>query len=106
MANKAISELPQAQNVNNQDLFVLEQSGIAKKLTAETFITEQGIIDALAEALDGLPPVKMHCSNLAQEAIHSAIADYYNKKGIDPTGIVGCNGDCACCHGHHESEED
>ena len=53
MANKAISELPQAQNVNNQDLFVLEQSGIAKKLTAETFITEQGIIDALAEALDG-----------------------------------------------------
>ena len=53
MANKAISELPQAQNVNNQDLFVLEQSGITKKLTAETFITEQGIIDALAEALDG-----------------------------------------------------
>ena len=53
MANKAISELPQAANVNNQDLFVLEQSGIAKKLTAETFITEQGIIDALAEALDG-----------------------------------------------------
>lgn len=53
MANKAISELPQALNVNNQDLFVLEQSGIAKKLTAETFITEQGIIDALAEALDG-----------------------------------------------------
>ena len=31
---------------------------------------------AVAEALDGLPPVKMHCSNLAQEAIHSAIADY------------------------------
>ena len=53
MANKAISELPQALNVNNQDLFVLEQSGIAKKLTAEAFITEQGIIDALAEALDG-----------------------------------------------------
>ena len=61
---------------------------------------------AVAEAIDGLPPVKMHCSNLAQEAIHSAIADYYNKKGIDPVGIVGCNGNCACCHGHHESEED
>ena len=53
MANKAISELPQAENVNNQDLFVLEQGGIAKKLPAETLITEQGIIDALAEALDG-----------------------------------------------------
>lgn len=53
MANKAISELPEALNVNNQDLFVLEQGGLAKKLAAETFITEQGIIDALAEALDG-----------------------------------------------------
>lgn len=53
MANKAISELPQALNVNNQDLFVIEQGGLAKKLPAETLITEQGIIDALAEALDG-----------------------------------------------------
>lgn len=56
---------------------------------------------AVAEALDGLPPVKMHCSNLAQEAIHSAIADYYNRQGIDPTHIVGCNGDCSCCHAEH-----
>ena len=62
---------------------------------------------AVAEALDGLPPVKMHCSNLAQEAIHSAIADYYVRKGIDPTHIVGCNGDCSCCHAHdHEAEEE
>lgn len=60
---------------------------------------------AVAEALDGLPPVKMHCSNLAQEAIHSAIADYYNRQGIDPTGIVGCNGDCSCCHHDHGAEE-
>ena len=62
---------------------------------------------AVAEALDGLPPVKMHCSNLAQEAIHSAIADYYVRKGIDPTHIVGCNGDCYCCHAHdHGAEEE
>ncbi|MBE7011131.1 MAG: Fe-S cluster assembly scaffold protein NifU [Ruminococcaceae bacterium] len=60
---------------------------------------------AVAEALDGLPPVKMHCSNLAQEAIHSAIADYYNRKGIDPTGIVGCDGCCEACHGHSHEEE-
>ncbi len=60
---------------------------------------------AVAEALDGLPPVKMHCSNLAQEAIHSAIADYYNRQGIDPTHIVGCNGDCSCCHHDHGTEE-
>jgi nitrogen fixation NifU-like protein len=31
---------------------------------------------AVAEALDGLPPVKMHCSNLAADALHAAIEDY------------------------------
>ena len=34
---------------------------------------------AVAEALDGLPPVKMHCSVLAEEAIHAAIQDYKEK---------------------------
>ncbi|MEG0133651.1 MAG: Fe-S cluster assembly scaffold protein NifU [Clostridium sp.] len=37
---------------------------------------------AVAEALDGLPPVKMHCSVLAEEAIHKAINDYREKKGL------------------------
>ncbi len=34
---------------------------------------------AVAEALDGLPPTKMHCSNLAADALKSAIADYRAK---------------------------
>lgn len=34
---------------------------------------------AVADALDGLPPVKMHCSNLAADALHEAIKDYMNK---------------------------
>ena len=34
---------------------------------------------AVAEALDGLPPVKMHCSMLAEQAIHAAIEDYLKK---------------------------
>ena len=34
---------------------------------------------AVAEALDGLPPVKMHCSMLAEQAIHAAIDDYRKK---------------------------
>ena len=44
---------------------------------------------AVMEALDGLPPVKVHCSVLAEEAIRAALADYYTRKGIDPTPIVG-----------------
>ncbi|MFC1683038.1 Fe-S cluster assembly scaffold protein NifU [Candidatus Zixiibacteriota bacterium] len=37
---------------------------------------------AVAEALDGLPPVKMHCSVLAEQALQSAIDDYYKRKGL------------------------
>jgi len=36
---------------------------------------------AVANALDGLPPIKMHCSVLAEEALKSAIEDYMKKKG-------------------------
>jgi nitrogen fixation protein NifU and related proteins len=38
---------------------------------------------AVAEALDGLPPVKMHCSVLAEEAIHKAINDYRQSVGLN-----------------------
>jgi len=37
---------------------------------------------AVAEALDGLPPIKMHCSVLAEEALKSAIDDYFKKKEL------------------------
>ena len=37
---------------------------------------------AVVEALDGLPPVKIHCSVLAEEAIKAAVKDYYDKNGI------------------------
>lgn len=36
---------------------------------------------AVAKALDGLPPQKMHCSNLAADALHLAVDDYLNKSG-------------------------
>ena len=38
---------------------------------------------AVAEALDGLPPIKMHCSVLAEEAIHTALNDYRAKHGME-----------------------
>lgn len=34
----------------------------------------------VADALEGLPPVKMHCSNLAADALHAAIEEYYKKQ--------------------------
>ena len=63
---------------------------------------------AVMEALDGLPPVKVHCSVLAEEAIRAALIDYYKRQGIDPEPIVGCSGECSECHhdhGHGEEEE-
>jgi nitrogen fixation NifU-like protein len=40
--------------------------------------------NAVIEALEGLPPVKVHCSVLAEEAIHEAINDYRVKHGMEP----------------------
>lgn len=42
---------------------------------------------AVMEALDGLPPIKVHCSLLAEEAIHAALWDYAQKKGITIEGL-------------------
>lgn len=53
---------------------------------------------AVMEALDGLPPVKVHCSVLAEQAIKAAISDFYIRLGIDPIPIVGELKDHDACH--------
>lgn len=57
---------------------------------------------AVVEALDGLPPVKLHCSVLAEQAVKSALSDYYRRQGVDPEPIVGrLEEDCHDCEGGH-----
>ena len=53
---------------------------------------------AVTEALDGLPAHKIHCSVLAEEAIKSAVKDYYDKKGIkyDESQFPDCE-HCSHC---------
>ena len=80
-------------------------SAIASSAMATELIKGKPVSDALAltnaavaEALDGLPPHKMHCSVLAEEAIKSAVKDYYDKNGIayDPAQFPDCD-NCEHC---------
>ena len=80
-------------------------SAIASSSMATELIKGQPVSEAMkltnkavAEALDGLPDYKMHCSVLAEEAIQSALKDYYEKNGIaydeeqfkDPSDCAHC----------------
>lgn len=56
---------------------------------------------AVMEALDGLPPVKVHCSLLAEEAIHAALWDYTEKHHIKIEGLTKPKSDI-----HEEEEEE
>ena len=57
-------------------------------------LTNKAVIEALGE----LPPVKVHCSVLAEQAVKAALADYYRRQGVDPEPIVGkLEEDCHAC---------
>ena len=80
-------------------------SAIASSSMATEMIKGKPISEALqltnkavAEALDGLPAHKMHCSVLAEEAVRAAVKDYYDKNGIayDPEEFK--ENSCAHCH--------
>ena len=57
---------------------------------------------AVMEALDGLPPVKVHCSLLAEEAIHAALWDYAEKNGLTIEGLEKPKSDIS----EHEEDEE
>ena len=57
---------------------------------------------AVMEALDGLPPVKVHCSLLAEEAIHAALWDYAEKHNIKIEGLAKPKSDIS--EGEEEEE--
>ena len=60
---------------------------------------------AVVEALDGLPAVKVHCSVLAEEAVKSAVADYYKKNNIPfDAKLLECTEE-GCCHLAAHGEE-
>ena len=56
---------------------------------------------AVMEALDGLPPAKVHCSVLAEEAIEAAIEDYYKRNNLTFEPKKSCSGCCGSCDHNH-----
>ena len=80
-------------------------SAIATSSMATEMIKGKSIDEALkltnkavAEALDGLPAHKMHCSVLAEEAIKAAVKDYYDRNGIAYDKSQFPDEDCPHCH--------
>ena len=73
--------------------------GCASAIASSSMATE--MIKGQPIDKDGLPPVKIHCSVLAEEAVKAAVKDYYDKKGIeyDPAEFAGV--DCAECGVHN-----
>ncbi|AMP20514.1 iron-sulfur cluster assembly scaffold protein [endosymbiont 'TC1' of Trimyema compressum] len=80
-------------------------SSMATELVKGKTIEEALLITnkAVTEALDGLPPAKVHCSLLAEEAIHAALWDYAEKKSIKIEGLKPPKEDI---HDHEESLEE
>lgn len=74
---------------------------IGKTIEEAMMVTNRAVL----EALDGLPPAKVHCSLLAEEAIHSALWDYAEKNQIEIKGLVKPKTDIDDDHHDHGEEE-
>ena len=83
-------------------------AAIATSSIATELIKGKSVEDALnlsnktvVEELGGLPPAKIHCSVLAEQAVKAAVADFYKRQGINPAlfinGYSEEQGGCDCC---------
>lgn len=83
----------------------IASSSIATELIYGKTIDEvmQITNQAVVEALDGLPPIKIHCSVLAEQAIKAALLDYSKKSGVHIEGLEDVNFDDP--HDHNDLEE-
>ena len=70
------------------------EMGKGQELEEALKLTNKAVAEALGRSAAG----KMHCSVLAEEALRSAISDYYKRLGKDPSEILGCDADCETCH--------
>ena len=77
---------------------MITEMAVGKTLDEAMNITRNDV----AQSLDGLPPKKMHCSNLAADALQEAIKDYWRKQGKTVEGEVkapemSCGNECEHC---------
>ena len=84
----------------------IASSSMATELIKGKTIEEAWVLTnkAVAEALDGLPPVKMHCSVLAEQAIKKALQDYALKNNLTIEGLTDVEFDDD--HDHHDDIEE
>ena len=106
-----VGEVGNAKCGDIMKMYLKIENGVIVDVKFKTFGCGAAIEEALkltnkavVEALDGLPPVKIHCSVLAEQAIKAAISDYYTRQGIDPTPFVG-KISCDCEEGHCHCDE-
>jgi nitrogen fixation NifU-like protein len=73
---------------------------LGKSLEYAVALKNQDVVNELG----GLPAAKVHCSVLAEEAVKSAVADYYRRNNMPVDFEAGCNGCCGSCGLTEDSE--
>ena len=98
-----VGEIPDADGVGEvgnptcgdiMKMYLKIKDGVITDVKFKTFGCGAAIATS-SMATEGLPPVKVHCSVLAEQAIKAALSDYYTRIGVDPLPIVGPVAECS-----------